>query len=332
MKQSTEFSLSPHSILGHREKIPKIPYELVLLGTVILLAIIITIGSKGNFLAFSNITGVLVDVAIIAIPAVGMTLVIVTGGIDVSIGSVLGFTATAAGLTFSHNWTIGPTVLVIMALGAFAGVVNAVLIAYGRIPSIIATLGMMSVWRAAVFAALQGNWISDIPPSLTQLFIVDKVLIFPWAFILAIVLVAVTQYAVNHRPLGRQIYAVGNNEEAATITGIPTRRVQLFTYTFLGVLTAIASLMTLAQSPLVQATTGSGFELQVIAAVVLGGTDIMGGRGTIVGSLLGAMLVELIHDGVILFHIQPFWTGVITGFMIILAIYASLVSRRGVNA
>ncbi len=304
-------------------------YETILLVIVALVVVIIAIGSHGNFWTSSNLTSLLVDAAITAVPAIGMTMVIVMGGIDVSIGSVVGLTATVAGLAFEQNWPIALVVLLTLATGAIAGLINAWFIASRKLPPIIVTLGTMSIWRAVVYALLGGNWISTIPMTLTAWFVLDKLWIIPWSFVLTVVLVLIAAYLLRRRPMGRHVYAIGSNEEAAGVLGLPTKRVKYMAYVSLGALTAIAALMTLGQSPLVQATTGSGFELEVIAAVVIGGTSILGGRGTVIGSLLGAILTQLISDGVILFQIQPFWNGVVTGAMIIIAVIMSLLNQRG---
>ncbi len=303
-------------------------YEGILLGIVILLVGAISLGSQGNFWNPSNITSVLVNTAITAVPAAGMTLVIVTGGIDVSIGSVVGFTATVAGLAFENHWALAEAVPVVLVTGALAGLLNALAITRGKVPPIITTLGTMSIWRAVVYALLGGNWITQVPIGLTNLFVLDKVFGIPWSFILAMGLVLLLTYVTRSRPFGRFVYAIGNNEEAAEVSGLPVNFVKLLVYTLLGLLTAVSALMMLGQSPLIQATTGTGFELTVIAAVVLGGTSILGGRGSIVGSFLGSMLVQLTSDGVILFHIQPFWEGVVSGLMILIAVFISLLNRR----
>lgn len=304
-------------------------YEWLLLLLVCLTAGVIGIGSQGNFWDSSNLTSLFVNIAITAIPAVGMTMVIVMGGIDVSIGSIVGLTATVAGLGFQANLPFALVIASALAAGGLAGLLNGWLIAGRGIPPIITTLGTMSIWRAVVYALLGGNWISSIPLTLTSWFVLARVGVFPWSFVLTVVLVAATAYMLRRRPMGRYVYAIGNNEEGAAVLGLPIRRVKYMAYVSLGLLTAVAGLMTLGQSPLVQATTGTGFELDVIAAVVIGGVSILGGRGSVIGSLLGAVLTQLVQDGVILFKIQPFWNGVVMGAMILIAVIASLAQRRG---
>lgn len=304
-------------------------YEWLLLVLIVAVGVAISVGSQGNFLALSNLTSLFVNTAITAVPAVGMTMVILMGGIDVSIGSIVGLTVTVAGLGFQANLPVALVLAAAIATGGVAGLLNAWLIASRGIPPIITTLGTMSIWRAVVYALLGGNWISAIPMTLTSWFVLARVGVVPWSFILTLVLIFVSSYVLRRRPVGRYIYAIGNNEEGAAVLGLPARRVKYLSYVSLGVLTAVAALMTLGQSPLVEATSGSGFELDVIAAVVIGGTSILGGRGTVIGSLLGAVLTQLIQDGVILFKIQPFWNGVAMGVIILVAVIVSLLQRRG---
>ncbi len=150
----------------------------------------------------------------------------------------------------------------------------------------------------------------------------------PYAFLGAVLLVIVGAWASRTRPSFRGIFAIGNNEEAASIQGIPVRKLKFFLYTAMGLLAGVAGLLMLAQSPVVQPTAGTGFELQVIAAVVVGGTRIQGGKGSIIGSVLGAILVEVVQDAVIMFHIQSFWQSVVLGGMILVSVLIGMRGRR----
>ncbi len=294
--------------------------EGMLLITLVVVTVAISIGSQGNFWAPVNINNLMVSAAVTAIPAIGMTLVIVTGGIDVSIGSMLGLVAAIGGKFFEAGWSIPVVAPLFLLIGAIFGLVNAVIIIGGRVPPVVATLGTLSIFRMSVFLVLGANWITMIPPELTVMFISNHVWFLPVASLMALVLMAGFAFFLRSFRLGRHIYAIGNNEEAARLAGIPVGRVKLYAYTLLGVFTGIAALLTLGQSPLVQTSTGTGFELGVIAAVVLGGTELSGGRGTILGTLLGTLIVGLVNDGVVLMRIQPFWGGVLLGGIILLSI------------
>ncbi|HQT86574.1 MAG: ATPase [Acidiphilium sp. 37-64-53] len=312
---------------------PKVPRlrlpqgrEALLLITLAVLVAGIGMFSHGAFWSRINLDNLFVSSAITLIPAIGMTVVILTGGIDVSTGSMLGLTAAIGGSCFAAGWSLAATVPVFLLAGAGLGLVNAVLIIKGKIPPVIATLGTLSIYRMIVFIVLGSNWITQIPPVLTRVFVVDHVLWLPVVALIALGFVIVASLYLRYFRGGRHVYALGNNEEAARLAGIRPERIKLAAYVMLGLLTGFAALLTLGQSPMVQTSTGSGFVLQVIAAVVLGGTSLSGGRGTMAGTLLGTLVVQVVDDGIVLLHIQPFWNGVALGVIILAAI--GLSSRR----
>lgn len=296
--------------------------EALLLGTLAALVVLIGIFSGGAFWSRVNLDNLFVGSAITLIPALGMTVVILTGGIDVSTGSMLGLVAAIGGTCFAAGWSLGATVPVFLVSGALLGLVNALLIIHGRIPPVIATLGTLSIYRMAVFVVLGSNWITQIPPSLTTIFVMDHVWFLPVVAVIAIVMLILAAIFLREFRWGRHVYALGNNEEAARLAGIRPERIKLASYVLLGLLTGFAALLTLGQSPMVQTSTGSGFVLQVIAAVVLGGTALSGGRGTMLGTLLGTLVVQVVDDGIVLLHIQPFWNGVALAVVILAAIGA----------
>jgi ribose/xylose/arabinose/galactoside ABC-type transport system permease subunit len=300
--------------------------EFLLFVALVLLAVLISIGSHGAFWTPVNLNNLFVSSAITAIPAIGMTVVILTGGIDVSTGSMLGLVAAIGGTCFAAGWSLAATIPVFLATGAALGLVNAILIINGRIPPVIATLGTLSIYRMLVFVVLGSNWLTQIPPALTTIFVMDHLWFLPVVAVIALALLAAASLFLNRFRWGRHVYALGNNEEAARLAGIRPERIKLAAYVGLGLLTGFAALLTLGESPMVQTSTGSGFVLQVIAAVVLGGTELSGGRGGMLGTLLGTLIVELVYDGIVLLHIQPFWSGVALGGVILVAIGAG--SRR----
>ena len=300
--------------------------EALLLVTLILLVAGITAGSHGAFFTRVNLDNLFVSSAVTAIPAIGMTVVILTGGIDVSTGSMLGLTAAIGGTCFAAGWSLAATIPVFLASGAALGLVNAALIINGRIPPVIATLGTLSIYRMLVFVVIGSNWLTDIPPELTTIFVMDRLWFLPVVACIALAMLGAASLFLLRFRWGRHVYALGNNEEAARLAGIRPDRIKLAAYGGLGLLTGFAALLTLAESPMVETSTGDGFVLQVIAAVVLGGTELSGGRGGMLGTLLGTLIVELVYDGIVLLHIQPFWSGVALGAIILAAIGAG--SRR----
>jgi ribose/xylose/arabinose/galactoside ABC-type transport system permease subunit len=255
-------------------------------------------------------------------------MVILTGGIDVSIGSVIAFDATLIGLGFEHGVPFVVVILIGLLGGAAAGLLNALLIVGGRIPPIVATLATSSIWLAVSFWLLGGNWITAIPSSLTTIAAIKGVGPVPWSLVFMLVVAAGVAYFMGQRRLGRVIYAIGNNEEAAKTSGLPIVRAKVLIYVSLGVLTGFTTLLLVGQSPVVSAQTGENVLLSVVAAVVVGGTSITGGRGSILGSVLGVVLVELVNDAVVLYHVNPFWDSFVLGVIIVAAVIVGIGSRN----
>ncbi len=296
--------------------------EAALLGALVVVTLAVSIVSHGTFWNPVNIRSLLVTSAITAIPATGMTIVILTGGIDVSIGSMLGLVAAIGGLAFEAGWPLPLVAPLFCATGGLLGLVNALVILQGGVPPVVATLGTLSIFRMCVFLVLGSNWITAIPPALTTIFIATRIGPLPMVAVIALLFMAGAAFILRAHRGGRHVYAVGNNEEAARLSGIPVRRIRLISYVLLGICTGAAALVQLGQSPLVQTSTGEGFELSVIAAVVLGGTELAGGRGTLLGTLLGTLIVSLVTDAIVLMHIQPFWGGVVLGLIILASVGA----------
>ena len=287
--------------------------------------------ATGRFLSPDNLANVLLSSAGTAIVALGMTLVILTGGIDVSVGSMLGVTSVAVGYAAAAGWGLVPLLLVGLAVGTLLGCVNGTLIAFGGIMPIIATLGTLNILRALTFQLLRAKWISDLPSTLQTLGL-GLALHVPVAAWIALGLALAFLYLTTRRPLGRHIYAIGGNAEAARLAGIDLVRVTLLVYVVTGMLVGVASLLYVGQTGIVQSNTGVGFELQVIAAVVLGGTSILGGRGSVAGSALGALLVAEIKNGLTLLNISGLAEGMVSGVLILLAVGGDLLRVRGRRA
>lgn len=286
--------------------------------------------AKPQFLAWSNLQNLLLQVAGVAIPAAGMTLVIITGGIDVSVGSILGVATVLMGYASLAGWPPVGVALVGVASGALLGAANGILITKGKLPPIIATLATMNLLRALVFGLLKGRWIAGVPVSIRQ-FALGRWLGLPYPFIAVLGLVAVLSYVLARRPSGRHMYAVGGNAEAALTAGIKVDRIVLAVYVLSGTLSGLAGFTYLGRGGLVQTNAGVGLELQAIAATVLGGTSILGGKGTVLGTLLGAALVSLIRNGLILLNIPALWEGAIIGALVLTAVVMDLARRGGMR-
>jgi ribose/xylose/arabinose/galactoside ABC-type transport system permease subunit len=304
--------------------------EFTVLAFILLIGLSLTIATN-TFLTFTNLTNILLDISGIAIASIGVTMVIITGGIDVSTGAVLGVTGYFIGNLVAAGVNPLVTVVVALAVGGLLGSVNGVLVSYGNIPPIITTLGTMNIYRAATFTLLQGKWINllQAPPTITPIAL-GKVMGIPFPFLLALIFIAAASYFLYKRATGRYIYAIGGGMEAAHLAGIDIKKILIFIYGLTGAAVAMSSVIYVARTKIVQANTGIGFELDVIAATVLGGTSILGGKGTVIGSLLGALLVGLIKNGLTLLsrHVSGFMEGTVIGILIIVMVLIDIYRKK----
>lgn len=281
------------------------------------------------FLTTPNLLNVIRQSAPLLIVAAAMTFVITTGGIDLSVGSVLALTATlsAAALQAGIPWPLA--IVLMLALGAVVGVIQGYFIAYERIPAFIVTLAGLSVIRG--FALLiTGGYSIPIEPTSPFVWLGRAwVLGIPAPALIAIVVLAIAYIAFNETHFGRYVTGVGANAEATRRAGVNTRRIILWVYVLSGTASAAAGVILSARLGSGSSNAGQGFELDVIAAVVLGGTSLFGGRGSLVGTVLGALTVAVLANGLILSHLSPFFTPIVTGFIILIAIWLNFRLFRG---
>ncbi|HUI73204.1 MAG TPA: ABC transporter permease [Spirochaetia bacterium] len=298
----------------------------------LVLVIVMSLASR-YFLRPLNIFNVLRGMSTIAIMCVGVTMVIITGGIDLSVGSLLAVTGMfTARLMYSG---VSPWLCVGLgfALGLGLGSLNGFIITKVRVNAFITTLGMMSIGRGFTYllaTGVQGTVASNIPmrdPSVN--FIGDGYLgAVPFPIIEMILLVIVFSWFLRNTVLGRQIYAVGSNEEAARLSGVNVDRVKLFTYAATGVLCALAGIMSGGLLATAATNAGEGNELDVIAAVVIGGASLSGGVGTVVGAIIGAAIMAVLRNAFVLLHLPAFLQTVSIGVVIILAVASDNLRRR----
>ncbi len=279
-----------------------------------------------TFLTPANLEQIFTNVAVVAIISIGMTLVIVTGGIDVSVGSALALCMFAAGKVMIGGGGLLPAILAALVVGAVAGVVNGTLVAYGRIHPIIVTLGTLNIIRAIHIGVLGKDWL--VPPHLAEGLALGTFLAVPNAWWFTMIVAALLTAFVFWRPLGRAIYAVGGNPEAARLAGVNVPLVTVAVYALMGILVGFAAVIQVGQAGTVQPNAGSGLELQAVAATVIGGTSILGGRGTIVGGLLGALLVEAVHNALITIGNVGLLEGLVVGVLILIAVAADVLQHR----
>jgi ribose transport system permease protein len=301
--------------------------EFTVLGLIVVLMVIFSLSTE-KFMSVSNLSNLLLQLSGVAISAIGMTMVIITGGIDVSVGSILGMASVVAGKLLMAGSSFVVVVLSAIITGFGIGILNGIIISYGNVPPIIVTLGMMSMMRALMYQVLGGRWVSGIPPDI-RIIGLGKWLGIPLSMWITAVLIILFSYFLSSRPTGRAIYAIGNNPEAARVSGVNLARTILIVYSLTGLLVGFAGLIYVARTGIVQTNTGSGFELEVIAAVMLGGTSVFGGKGTVIGSLLGAILVGIIKNGMVLMNVPALSEGLVIGILILISVMIDLVRSRG---
>lgn len=281
-----------------------------------------------DFMSADNLLTVARQFSVYGIIAVGMTFVIVAGEIDLSVGSVLALSScTVAKLTVEHSWPLPAAIFAGLAVGAAAGAANGLLTVGLGIPSFIITLGMMSVVRGLTYVLTQAMSISGLPEGFRflgygRLFGVSiPVLTMAFVAVLGGLILAKTS-------LGRYVYATGGNQEAARLSGIPTGAVRIFAFTLVGFLASLAGVLNAAWVSVAQPVAGTGYELDVIAAVIIGGASFSGGKGTVLGTMLGATLMGVLRNGLILLGVTVYWQQVVIGGVIVLAVVLDRLRRR----
>lgn len=282
------------------------------------------------------------SVAIMALIATAQTLVIITRNIDLSIGSTVGFVAFATGSLITNNPDLPPVLLVIysIALGAVFGAINGALVAFARVPSIIVTLGTMALFRSAlveysdsksISTANLPDWLVSFPN--TVLWQLGQMQ-FRAAFVAAVVVVIIVHIALSRLRAARKLYAIGSNPEAAEMAGIDTSKTVFVAFVLAGALAGLAGFMFLARFGTITVVAGLGFELKSVAAAVVGGVNIFGGSGTVVGALIGAILVDLIDTSLVRWQlVSEFWREAVLGILILVSVAVdALLMRRLIAA
>jgi len=260
------------------------------------------------------------------VAAIGMTCVLLSRQIDISIGSQFGLCAVIAGLLAAAKF---PLIVVLggaLTAGAAMGALNGALVAWLGLPSIVVTLATMVTWQEALRLWQQGRLL-NLPPGV-QWFGLSQTAGQLLLIVVAFVLVALAAWALRHVAAGRFIYAVGSDAEAARLAGIEPRRVTFGVFVFMGLLVGLAAVMNVVQSPQIQPTCGDGFELKVIAAVVVGGVAVTGGRGRLWGVVPGLLLLANVNPALTHFHVQAYWEKAIQGAVILLAVLADGLNQR----
>jgi ribose transport system permease protein len=301
-----------------------------------ILVVIVALFSVIDFQSFftpANFTNVLISASLLIVMAVGATFVLITGGVDLAVGSVLVFSGVIAGEVMKAMGGQGVAasaagILIAMAAGAVWGTVNGLVITKLRVPPLIATLGSFGAAQGLAQVITNGNDLKDIPPELVDTLGVGRVAGVPWLVIVALVVALIGGLVLAFTRYGRRTYAIGSNAEAARRAGINVHRHLISVYTVAGLLAGLAGIMSYAQFG---STTLSGHatdNLAVIAAVVIGGTSLFGGVGTIFGTLVGTMIPAVLANGLVIVGLNSFWRDFAVGVVLVAAVYLDQLRRR----
>ena len=280
-----------------------------------------------RFLATRNLSDVLLGNAYIAVAAVGMSMVIVSGNIDISVGALIGVLATLSGTLAVNGAPIIVAWLAPLVLGILVMAFQGAIIAYLKIPAIVVTLGMLSILKGGLISVTGGKWITDLPDGFhladTELFGALPMPVF--LMIVATILAAIW---MRYSAPGRAIYAVGGNAEAARLCGISRPRTVVMVFALHGLFAGIAALLYATQLRVIQSTVPPNLELTIITASVVGGVSILGGGGTVVGSTLAAILIAEIASALVFIDVSPYWIRAVQGVLILVTVVADILRRR----
>lgn len=299
--------------------------EIVVLAA--LVALFIAVGAVNpRFLSSTNLTSVFSGNAYVAVAAIGMSMIIIAGHIDVSVGSLIGVIATIAGTLAVKGYPVWVAWALPVIVGVAINTGVGALIAYSRIPSIVVTLGMLSILKGGLISATQGAWITNMPDA----FMIAQARLFgvPSPVYFMAILTLIAALFMRYTDFGRAIYAVGGNAEAARAVGLNPERVTVGVFALHGFFAGLAGLLFATQLQVIQSTVPPNLELTVITASVIGGVSILGGTGTVIGSTLAAILFAAIGSALIFLNVSAYWLRAVLGLLILGTVLADMVRRR----
>ncbi|MCG4579771.1 ribose ABC transporter permease [Clostridium cochlearium] len=293
----------------------------------ILLCVIISILTP-RFLNVSNIMNVFTQVSVNAILAIGMSFVILTGGIDLSVGSTLAISGAISASIIRATNSIFLSIIVALIIGAIIGLMNGVVVAKGKIQAFIVTLATMTIFRGVTMVYTNGTPISGLSDKF--MLIGNKKILgyIPVPAIITIVVLIIAWYILSQTRYGRYVYALGGNEDSARLSGINTDKIKTIVYVICGITAALSGVITTSRVGSASPNAGLGFELDAIAAVVLGGTSLAGGEGTVVGTIIGAMIIGVLNNGLNLAGVSAYYQSIVKGLVILLAVLIDKKSKK----
>ena len=284
------------------------------------MAVITIINS--NFLTANNLLNLLLQVTSNALMAYGMTFVILTGGIDLSVGSILALSSALTAGLLGSGMPVTLAILISLILGCILGMMNGLLISYGKLAPFIVTLATMTIFRGATLVYTNGN---PITKGLSDTFLFQflgqgYIVGIPFPVVIMFIVFIVLYVLLHKTAFGKSVYAIGGNEKAAYISGVKLNKVKIIIYSISGIMASISGLIITSRLSSAQPTAGASYEMDAIAAVVLGGTSLSGGKGRILGTLIGALIIGVLNNGLNIIGVSAFWQQVVKGVVILIAV------------
>jgi ribose transport system permease protein len=327
MAHAAAAPIGQRSRRGSTRFIEEYRVELAMLGVLILLGLVLSVIAD-NFLTERNLRNVMWQSTAIGIVAIGQTLVILTAGIDLSVGGMAALSAMVGGkVMMDTNVTLG--IIVTLAVATFIGTANGVFVAYGKLAPFIVTLGMLSICTSLTYVVSDQASIVGLPDSYRELGR-GKIGSYQYYIFIFFALYILGHIMLTRTKPGRFIYAIGSNEEAARLSGVNVRLFKALAYVISGLLAGVAALILSGRLGVIDPDNGTGWELQSIAGVVIGGTSLFGGKGSLVGTMIGVFLITVLNNGLNLLRVSSFWQGTAVGAVIILSVLLERIFRNRV--
>lgn len=302
--------------------------------SLLIVILIISIGISlraPTFLTKGNLVNILVNISLLSIVAIGQMIVILTGGIDLSMESTIGFVAMTIGFFIRDHPEFPPALTILMGLliGLIGGLINGLLVSYGRVPPIIATISTLGIYRGAILILSAGKWVNayELPESFIAM-AKDYTFGIPNLIWIALAIMIIGYFFLSHTKSGRAIYAVGGNQTGAEMAGIRTRRILMTVYLISGSLAGITGTLWVSRQAAAYNNSAVGYVMQTVAACVVGGVSIFGGSGSVPGLVLGALLLGIVSQSMLLINISPYWQTAVYGALILIAVIVDAIFLR----
>lgn len=300
----------------------------VMMASVLIIMLVALSFISPVFLTVRNVTNILSQISFIAILSLGQTFVMLTGGIDLSVGSVLGISSMVGVIVMKSTGSVALGIIVMLFAGLVVGLINGVLVAKFDIPAFVVTLGMMQACRSGDYLISGGHAVNKLPDAYRALAGSEIFTGFRVYYIFIIILYFMIHWVLSNTKLGRNTYAIGSNTAAARLAGINTSLYRMLPYIISGILAAVGGIIMAARFGAVDPNYGTDYEMSTLAAVVIGGTAMTGGKGTILGTAIGVIFMGVLSNGLDITGVSPYWQGVATGIVLILALLIERLSSK----